>query len=171
APALEKAKDLIKEPTKYNRATSVGAAKYVKNLTFDSKTGEILDSAKQALLFDEEKLKKEEEFDGYYAIITSEYKESDGRIIELYRGLWKIEESFKVTKSDIESRPVYLSRQEHIEAHFLTCFVSLVIARLLEHRLKGKHSISAILDSLKKASCSHIQENYYLFDHYDEVLS
>ncbi|MEQ6378754.1 IS1634 family transposase [Bacillaceae bacterium S4-13-56] len=171
AAALEKARDLVGNPSKYNRATSFGAAKYVKNLTFDKKTGEILDSAKQSLFFDEEKLRMEEELDGYYAIMTSEYQESDERIVELYRGLWKIEESFKVTKSDLESRPIYLSKQEHIEAHFLTCFVSLVIARVLERRLKGKYSVTAILDSLRKASCSHIQENYYLFDFYDEVLS
>lgn len=121
APALEKAKSLIRDPSRYNRATSVGAAKYVKNLSFDPKTGEILENAKEALLFDEEKLRREEELDGYYAIVTSEYQESDERIIELYRGLRKIEESFKVTKSDFETRPVYLSTQEHIEAHFLTC--------------------------------------------------
>lgn len=88
----------------------------------------------------------------------------------VYRGLWKIEESFKVTKSDLESRPVYLSRQDHIEAHFLTYFISLVIARIMELRLNRKHSITAILESLKKASCSHIQENYYLFNHFDEIL-
>jgi transposase len=170
ANALAKARDLVNNPSRYNRTTSVGAAKYVKNLTFDKKTGEILEDAQRALLFDEEKLRKEEELDGYYAIMTSEYKESDETIVELYRGLWKIEESFKVTKSDLESRPIYLSRQEHIEAHFLTCFISLVIARILERRLKGKYSITNILDSLGKASCSHIQENYYLFDLFDDVL-
>jgi transposase len=170
AKALAKAKDLVDHPSRYNRATSVGAAKYIKNLTFDKKTGEILKDTQKTLLFDEEKLRKEEELDGYYAIMTSEYKESDERIVELYRGLWKIEESFKVTKSDLETRPIYLSREDHIEAHFLTCFVSLVIARLLEKRLKGKYSITAILNSLEKASCSHIQENYYLLDFYDEIL-
>lgn len=170
AKALAKARDLVDHPSRYNRATSVGAAKYVKNLNFDKKTGEILKDTQKTLFFDEEKLRKEEELDGYYAIMTSEYKELDQRIVELYRGLWKIEESFKVTKSDLETRPIYLSRKDHIEAHFLTCFVSLVIARLLEKRLKGKYSITAILDSLEKASCSHIQENYYLLDFYDEVL-
>lgn len=171
AQALEKARELIRNPSRYNRATSHGAAKYVKNLTFDSKTGEILEDAKEALRFDEEKLRQEEELDGYYAIVTSEYQEADERILELYRGLWKIEESFKVTKSDFQTRPVYLSTQEHIEAHFLTCFVSLVIARILEHHLKGKYSVPTMLESLRKASCSHIQENYYLFDYYDEALS
>ena len=171
AAALAKAKDMIKNPAKYNKSTSYGASKYVKNLTFDSDTGEILESARQCLTFDEEKLHEEEKFDGYYAIVTSEHKESSEKIIEIYRGLWKIEESFKVTKSDFESRPVYLSLEEHIDAHFLTCFVALVIARILEHRLKGKHSITAILESLGKASCSHIQENLYVFDFCNDVLT
>lgn len=171
AQAVEKARNLIRNPSAYNRATSYGAAKYVKNLTFDAQTGEILEDTKQSLQFDQEKLRLEEELDGYYAIVTSEYKEADERIVEIYRGLWKIEESFKVTKSDLQSRPVYLSTQEHMEAHFLTCFVALVLARLLEQRLKGKYAIPAILESLRNASCSHIQENYYLFDYYDEILS
>lgn len=170
ASALAKAKDLIKNPAKYNKSTSYGAAKYVKNLTFDANTGEILESVCKHLTFDEEKLREEEKFDGYYAIVTSEYKESDDKIIEIYRGLWKIEESFKVTKSDLESRPIYLSLEEHIDAHFLTCFISLVIARILEYRLKGKYSIPEMLESLIRASCSHIQENYYLFDFYNNVL-
>lgn len=168
--ALSKAKDLIKNPAKYNKSTTYGAAKYVKNLTFDANTGEILESVRQHLAFDEEKLREEEKFDGYYAIVTSEYKESDEKIIETYRGLWKIEESFKVTKSDFESRPVYLSLKEHIDAHFLTCFISLLIIRILEHKINAKHSVPSMLESLTKASCSHIQENYYLFDYYDDVL-
>ena len=171
AAALAKAGDLIKSPAKYNKSTSYGAAKYVKNLTFDASSGEILESARQHLTFDEEKLREEEKFDGYYAIVTSEYKELDEKIIEMYRGLWKIEESFKVTKSDFEARPVYLSLKEHIDAHFLTCFISLVIVRILEHKLKGKHSVTTMLESLSKASCSHIHENYYLFDYYSDALS
>jgi len=170
APALEKAKSLIRNPSQYTRATTHGAAKYVKNLTFDAQTGEILEDVNH-LELDEDKLRQEEALDGYYAIITSEYKEQDEHIIEIYRGLWKIEESFKITKSDFESRPVFLSRREHIEAHFLTCFVSLVIARILEKRLEGKYSVPALLESLRKASCSHIQENYYLFDYLDEALA
>ncbi|WP_010532499.1 IS1634 family transposase [Lentibacillus jeotgali] len=170
AEALHKAKDLVNNPSKYNKATTYGAAKYVKNLAYDKKTGELLKNSQKTLFFDEEKLRKEEELDGYYAIMTSEYKETDEKIIDLYRGLWKIEESFKITKSDISSRPVYLSRQEHIESHFLTCFVSLVIARLLERRLAGKYSVKSILESLQKASCSHLQENYYLLDTFDDVL-
>lgn len=170
AAAVEKARSLIKDPGKYNKSTSCGAAKYVKNLAFDKETGEILENVYKHLSFDEEKLREEEKYDGYYAILTSEYKETAEKIIEIYRGLWKIEESFKITKSDLETRPVYLSLQEHIDAHFLTCFISLVIARILENKMDLKYSVTTILESLGKASCSHIKENYYLFDYFDAVL-
>jgi transposase len=169
AAAIAKAQELIANPGKYTRATSYGAAGYVKNIDFDKETGEILNPSK-SLELDIDKLREEEALDGYYAIITSEYEESSDRIIEMYRGLWKIEESFRVTKSDLEARPVFVSREDHIEAHFLTCFVALVIARLLEMKLDHKHSITRILESLGKAECSHIQQNYYLFDYYDEIL-
>ena len=168
AKAIEKAKKLIKSPSNYNRSTSHGAAGYVKNLTFVKETGEIADA--NALILDEKKIKDQEALDGYYVLVTSEYKKSASEIIEIYRGLWKIEESFKVTKSDLESRPVFVSTEEHIKAHFLTCFIALVIARILEYKLNGKYSIPRIINSLKKCSCTNVDQNYYLFDYYDEVL-
>jgi len=168
--ALLKAQDLINCPSKYNKSNSYGAAKYVKNLIFDKETGEIA-TTKQKLCFDEAKLREEEKFDGYYAIVTSEWEKSDDEIIDIYRGLWRIEEAFKVTKSDLETRPVYLSRNDHIQAHFLICFVALVIARLLALRLDNKYSIARIIESLNKASGSLIEENWYLFDHTDEITA
>ncbi len=165
---ISKARDLIKKPSNYQKATSVGAAGYVKNLEFDKDTGEILNTGKKMFL-DEERIKQEEQFDGYYAIVTSELDESDGNIIEMYRGLWKIEESFKITKSNLSARPVYLTRRDHINAHFLICFIALVIARIVEMCLKNKYSIEKILNSLRSVSCSHMDSNHYLFDYADEV--
>lgn len=170
AEALQKALLLIREPGKYTRATSQGAAKYIRNLAYDKKTGEILVSPGKLLSFDAEKLAKEEMFDGYYAIVTSEMHLSDEKVIDVYRGLWQIEEAFRVSKSDLETRPVYLSREEHMRAHFLICFVALLLIRILQRRLDMKFSAGTILDSLRKASCSRIERNYYLFDYYDEVL-
>lgn len=170
AEAVAKAQQYVKEPSKYNHALNYGASKYICNLKVDRDTGEILEGAKPYLCFDEERLKEEEKYDGYYAIVTSELEESDEKVIEIYRGLWKIEESFKVTKSDIEARPVYLSRKDRIDAHFLTCFIALVLERILEKKLDHRHSTSAMLESLRKCSCSRMEENYYLFDHYDDVL-
>jgi len=168
AKAIEKAKKLISSPGSYNRSTSYGAAGYVKNLTFVKDTGEIADAS--ALQLDEEKIKEQEALDGYYVLVTSEYQKTASEIIEIYRGLWKIEESFKVTKSDLETRPVYVSTEEHIKAHFLTCFISLVLARILEYKLQGKYSITKIINSLNKSTCTNVDQNYYLFDYYDEIL-
>lgn len=169
AGAVAKAFDLVGDPSKYNRATSYGAAKYVKNLAYDEETGEVLTS-KQRPYFDEERLHEEEKYDGYYLIITSEWKESDQRILDIYRGLWQIEEAFRVCKGDLESRPVHLSRPERIEAHFLVCFIALLIARLLAgFFLGGEFSVGKIAESLGKASGSHMEENWYIFDYADEV--
>ena len=165
---ISKALDLIAKPSKYQKATSHGAAGYVANLEFDKNTGEILNTGKK-LFLDEERIKQEEQLDGFYAIVSSELEEADEHIIEIYRGLWRIEESFKITKSNLEARPVYLTRKDHINAHFLICFIALVIARIVEIRLKNKYSIEKILNSLRSVSCSHMDLNHYLFDYADEV--
>ena len=165
---IAKAVDLIANPAKYTKATSYGAASYVANIDFDKETGEIKDTGK-ILYLNEEKIKQDELLDGYYAIVTSEFNESDERIVELYHGLWRIEESFKITKSNLDARPVYLTRKDHINAHFFICFIALVITRIVEVRLKNKYTIEKILDSLRSVSCSHIDANHYLFDYVDEV--
>ncbi|MHC6178717.1 IS1634 family transposase [Clostridium sp. JNZ X4-2] len=170
AAALAKAQDLISNPGSYTRVTSYGAAKYIKNINFDKETGEILKPT-QLLKLDMDKLEEEEALDGYYVIVTSEYKESDDKIIDMYRGLWKIEESFRVTKSDLEARPVFVSTQGHIEAHFLICFVALVIARILEMKTGNKYSIGKLLETLSKAECSYVQQNYYMFDYFNDILN
>ena len=169
--AIHKAEHLISSQSAYNRSTSHGAAKYVKDMTYSTASGEVLQDAKHIRFFDDDKLKEEEKYDGYYAIVTSELDTEDEKIVEMYRGLWRIEESFRITKSDLETRPVYVSSKDHIEAHFLICFVSLVLARLLEKRLDRKYSVTAILESLNKSSCSLLEQNLYLFDYYDEILA
>ena len=165
---IEKAKDLINNPHKYNKATSYGAANYVKNLKFIKSTGEIADTSN--LVFDEEKIKEEEKFDGYYSIVTSEENLSDIEIRNIYRGLARIENTFKVTKSTLESRPVYVWTPEHIEAHFLTCFVSLVIIRLLEEKLERNFSPDKIINSLKNYTSSNIEHDIYLQNNYDDII-
>ena len=169
-PALIKAREFVANPAKFNQVTSHGAAKYVKNIEFDKKTGEIITTGKIPQL-DLAKLKEEEQWDGYYAIVTSECDLSDEEVIDTYRGLWKIEESFKITKSDLETRPVYVSTKDHIQAHFLTCFISLLLLRILEMKTGGKYSPARMIESLNAVSGSHLQQNYYMFDYFDEVLA
>lgn len=169
AAVIAKAQDLISNPGRYTKNTSYGAVSYIKGIDFDKETGEILTPSK-SLSIDWNKIKEDEALDGYYAIVTSEHKESDDRIIEMYRGLWKIEEAFRVTKSDLEARPVYVSREDHINAHFLTCFVSLLIARILEMKTDRRYSIGKMLESLDKSECTLLKANHYLFDYIDDVL-
>lgn len=168
--AVQKAKDLIKNPSRYDRVASYGAARYIKNLVFDKDTGEIMEDAKNLLVFDEEKLKDEAVYDGYYAIVTSEIDMGDNEILDIYHGLWEIEETFKITKSTLETRPVYVSLKDHIEAHFLTCFIALVLVRLLEFKLDGKFTTEEIISSLKKYNCSLTEQNLYMFTHYSDVI-
>jgi len=170
AMVIQKAREMESDPAKYNRAMSYGAAKYIKSLAFDKKTGEILVQGGHMPVFDEARVAEEEAYDGYYMIVTSELEKPDEEVIGIYSGLWRIEESFRVTKSDFEARPVYLSRPERINAHFLVCFVALVIARLLQRRLGDRFSIAAISESLSNASCTRLEENWYVLDHYNDVI-
>jgi transposase len=166
--AVAKAVKMIKEPSRYQQAMDYGAAGYIENLKFDTETGEIL-NIQQRLSLNLQKIEEEEKYDGYYAIVTSELDDTDEHIMDLYKGLWRIEESFKVTKSVLGSRPVYLQTKEHIHAHFLICFISLLIARIVELRLGGRYTISAINESLRKVACSHIDQNIWMFDYTDEI--
>ena len=168
AAMVARAKDLIRHPKKYDRVTSAGSAAYVKNIAFDKTTGEIVDGL--ALELDEEKIREQERFDGYYSIVTSELDMTDLQMRELYRGLTRIEETFKISKSDFRSRPVYVSTNEHIDAHFSTCFTALVLIRLLQTKLGHKYPVGRILESLRKYSCAKIDTNIYQFLYFDEII-
>jgi transposase len=165
---IAKALKLIENPSKYRRSFDYGAAGYIDNLKIDKETGEIL-NVKETLRLDTQKIEEESKYDGYYAIVTSELDDKDEHIIDMYRGLWRIEETFKVTKSVLKTRPIFLQTEEHINAHFLTCFISLLIARIVERRLGSKHTIARITESLRKVACSHLDQNVWLFDYVDEI--
>lgn len=164
AKAIEKARDLIAHPASYTRATSCGAAQYVRDLHFNKETGEIVDAHKLSL--DEQAIAEAERYDGYYLIVTSETDWDDERIIDTYRELWRIEESFKVTKSELKTRPVYVWTPKHIEAHFLTCYVALVILRLLQ--LATGLAPSVIRREMAAMSGTNIDANWWAFDHRSE---
>ena len=166
--AINKAKDLIDNPGKYTQATSYGCTKYINNIRFNEETGEIPTGLELSLKLD--KIMEEEKFDGYYSIVTSEKNLTDEEIRKIYKGLWKIEESFKITKSDLETRPVFVWTKEHIKAHFLTCFISLVILRLIEYKTNRKYSISSIIKSLKYYTSNNLEHDIYLQNFTNEII-
>lgn len=166
--AVEKAKDLIKNPGKYTQATSYGCIKYIDNIYFDNETGEVKEGFDLSLKI--EKIKEEEKYDGYYSIVTSEKNLSDKELRDIYKGLWKIEESFKITKSELETRPVFVWTDESIETHFLSCFVSLLIIRLLEQRLDHKYSNHYVIESLRNYDSTNIEHDIYLQNFRNDVI-
>lgn len=166
---IAKAKDLISNPGKYTRATSVGAAGFVNNIKFDKETGLIPEGT--VLSLNEDKIKELEKYDGYYSIVTSELEMNDKDLRDKYRGLWKIEETFKITKSILKSRPVYVWTKEHIEAHFLTCFVSLLILRLLEIKTNKKYSIENIVKSINNLTCTKLKADTYIINTRNKITT
>jgi transposase len=99
--------------------------------------------------------------DGYYSIITNDWESTPEQIIEKYKGLSKIEETFRVTKSDLEGRPIYVWTDKHIRGHFLTCFISLIIIRLLQKKLEWKYSVEELQKALNSAKCTKLQGEIY----------
>ena len=158
---IEKAKDLIKNPGSYTRATSYGAAGYVNNIKFDKETGVVSNSSE--LSINQSKIEEEEKLDGYYSIVTSEENLSDLELRNIYKGLSKIEETFKITKSEFDARPINVRLEDHIDAHFLICFISLVIIRLLQYDINNKYTIKNILEKMKNFKVTHETGNLYKF--------
>ena len=158
---IEKAKDLIKNPSAYTRATSYGAAGYINNIKFDKDTGVVSNGSE--LSINQAKIEEEEKLDGYYSIVTSEENLSDLELRNIYKGLAKIEETFKITKSEFDARPINVRLEDHIDAHFLICFISLVIIRLLQCDINNKYTIKNILEKIKNFKCTHETTNIYKF--------
>lgn len=131
-----------------------GVQEYTKEILVDKESGEILDNTKKISAVDYDKAEKDAMFDGYFCLITSEMDYDASKIREVYSGLWKIEESFRILKSELDARPVYVSTKKHIQAHFLICFVALLILRMIQHAM-GKEALSSerIVRALNAANC------------------
>ena len=173
--AILKAEKIVSNPAAFTKATSYGALKYVMNVEVDEKTKE-LKPAKNIPCLDIDKIREDEQYDGYYAIVTNVFDEGenkgkfgDDKIIEIYRGLWQIEDSFRVTKSELEARPVFASREDRIKAHFLICFISLVIIRLIQKRTGYKYTPESIIEAMNNISCSPEGRNLFLFDYRSDI--
>ena len=107
---------------------------FIKTVDVDKETGEVIHPEK-VIVFLDEKLKKYKETMGFYSIVTSEIEEDDREIINRYHGLSRIEDSFRIIKSDLEGRPIYVWTEEHIKAHFLICFIALTIIRIMQYKI------------------------------------
>ena len=143
--------------------------KYVEEIYHD-REGEILEVKKEKYI-NQDKVTEDELYDGYYMLVTSEVDASDEDIIEAYKGLWEIEESFRITKSLLKTRPVYHSKLDAIRGHFLICISTLTLLRIIQKKkLHNKLSISQIVYSLRKYNCIKIEPNKYQLLYIDDTL-
>lgn len=104
---------------------------------------------------------KEEAFDGFYAVCTN-LEDDASAIIKVNKRRWEIEECFRIMKSEFKARPVNLSRDDRIEAHFMTCFLALIVYRLLEKKLNEKYTCSEIIDSLRDWDFNYMKSDGYI---------
>ena len=117
---------------------------FIDVLDIDKTTGEVIKTEKLVVFLDD-KLEKYKETMGFYSIVTSEVETDDKELINKYHGLSRIEDSFRVIKSDLEGRPVYVWTKEHINAHFLICFIALTIIRIIQFKVlkyEGKPTLN-----------------------------
>ena len=141
---------------------------YIKNL-YTTENGEVADTVNRSI--DYEKAKEDAKFDGYFAIVTSELNYDYSKILEVYSGLWRIEESFRITKSQFEARPIFVRTQKHIEGHFLICFISLLLIRMLQLKMNYSLSAERIIEALNTSMCITDSLNKVRVLRNDEVLS
>ena len=173
---LEKNKDNFR----ITKSQSNSLRKFLKKELINDKTGEIINSQDLKAMIDMEKINKFKESFGYYQIVTSELDMDDRKIIDTYHGLSRIEDQFRVMKSDLETRPMYVRTNEHINSHILICLLSLIIIRIIQNKvinhikpnIENKWAMglsgSRIQTALNKWTVTEITNGYYRFNDIDD---
>ena len=143
---IERAKNLINNPTTISKNRQNDPKRFIKSSSITN-DGEIAE--KKVFSLNQSAIDNEAMFDGFYAVCTT-LEDDISEIIKVNKRRWEIEESFRILKSDFKARPVYLKRDDRIKAHFTTCFLALLIYRILEHKLGEKYTSSKIIQTLRE---------------------
>ena len=156
---IERAQKLLdSNPTKISKNNQNDYKRFIKKTSYTS-DGEIAGNELYAL--NTETIVAEEAYDGFYAVCTN-LEGSAQEIIRINQRRWEIEECFRIMKSEFKARPVYLSREDRIKAHFTTCFMSLIIYRLLEKKLGNKFTCNEIINGLREMNFYEIKGEGYI---------
>lgn len=143
---IERAQKILDSPGKKRKGTNqYDPMRFVKRTTI-TKDGEIAEKTVYGL--DQEQIEKEAMYDGFYAVVTN--LEGDvGDIIRINQQRWEIEENFRIMKDELGSRPAFVRREDRIKAHFMTCYISLIIYRLLEKKIGNRFTCDQIIQTLR----------------------
>lgn len=156
---VERAQNTIdKNPTKIKKCNANDYKRFIKknHCTAD---GEVAD--KEILSIDTSLIEQESAYDGFYAVCTN-LEDDASAIIKVNQKRWEIEECFRIMKTEFKARPVYLQRDDRIEAHFTTCFISLMIYRLLEKKLEEKFTCNEVISGLRNMNFQEIKGEGYV---------
>lgn len=138
-------KAITNQPSKIQKANANDYKRFIQKISC-TETGEIAE--KESFALNQDAVDKEAMYDGFYAVCTN-LEDSPASIIKINKRRWQIEECFRIMKHEFKARPVYLSRKDRIEAHFLTCFLALLTFRFLERLLDNKYTCNEIIDGLR----------------------
>jgi transposase len=155
---IERAQALADKPTKLKQKRSNDPKRFLSS-THCTQDGEI--AQKELVRLDVDRIANEEQYDGFYGVCTNLEGDVDD-ILKINRRRWEIEESFRILKSEFKARPVHLSREDRIRAHFLTCFLSLLILRILEQKIENKYTVPEIISTLRDMEMVPIKSKGYI---------
>ena len=155
---IERAKKYLQNPASSDRRSQTDAKRFIKKTPVTG-DGEVAENAMYELNTDV--ITEEEKYDGFYAVCTN-LDDDPADIARINRDRWEIEESFRIMKSEFEARPVYLQRDDRIRAHFLTCFISLMIYRILEKQLAEKYTCEEIVATLREMDMRNLDGHGYI---------
>lgn len=155
---IERARKFLDKPAQVDKRSQNDAKRFIKKTPFTN-DGEIASKARYEI--DEAAIEEEARYDGFYAVCTN-LDDSPADIAKINHDRWEIEESFRIMKSEFEARPVYLQRDDRIEAHFLTCFIALMIYRILEKKLGEKYTCEEIIRTLRHMEMRKVADQGYI---------
>lgn len=155
---IERAKKYIQNPSSVDKKSPTDAKRFIKKIPFTN-DGEIAGNAMYEI--DEKAIADEARYDGFYAVCTN-LDDDPADIARINHDRWEIEESFRIMKTEFEARPVYLQRDDRITAHFLTCFISLLVYRILEKQLDEKYTCEEIIHTLRSMNMRKLADHGYI---------
>ena len=155
---IDRANKLVTNHTRITSRNPHSPSRFISQIK-TTPTGEVAKETHYSI--DNDAILKEARYDGFYGICTT-LEDTIEMILKVNKQRWEIEESFRIMKTDFKSRPVYLQKDNRIEAHFLTCFLSLLVYRILETRLDSNYTSTEIISTLRKMKVQHYKGYGYI---------
>lgn len=157
---IERAQSMIRSGSAKRQSKNPNdPARFIQKIAV-TKEGEVAEQ--QSFCLDSAKIEEEAQYDGLYAVCTDLLDDPVGDILKVSEGRWQIEADFRIMKTDFSARPVFVQRDDRIKAHFLICFLSLLIFKFLERKLEYKYTCEQMLDTLRAMNFADIEEQGFM---------